>query len=169
MGIVQPGMIILGSFLSSFVIRALGPIYAASIGLSFTASGLAIAGLGAYAHNLAPFLWWGGHGVVAGLGQGLTMPCLCGIWSRRVGPSDQGKLFAISSLTMGIGSSLGTFVFSNFLFNNGASDSPTKLARGWMIGSMLHIVVLVLNVLAYRSHVLPGRFRPRRALASIPP
>merc|ERR1719487_765434 len=90
------------------------------------------------------------------------MPSLSAVWSVRVAPSDHGKLFAISTLAVGVGTTIGTYGFSNFLFTNGPDDTSLQLSYGWFLGAVLEILVLLANLFAYLVYIVPERHLPNR-------
>jgi MFS family permease len=165
MGIVQPGMILVGSLSSAAFVTAMGPYLTGIFGSFLVAMGLFATSLGAFFRSQAPLFWWLGFGILSGFGQGIIVPCINGIASSRVGTaSEQGKLFAVSTLSSGAGTGIGLYTFSNLLFTNGSDDSSLELASGWLVGAALMVVTLIINLLAYVAFILPERDEPKQVV-----
>lgn len=155
MGIVQPMALICGSLVGALIVPATGPHGAGCAGLSLVIVGYFVTGAGAFFRGTAPTLFWCGTGILAGFGQGIVVPCFMGVWSSRIANADQGKLFAVNCVVTGIGSGTGSFVFSNFFFANGPTDTGLRLALGWWFASALLLFVVALAVQSYFMYIVP--------------
>lgn len=154
MGMVKPIFIILGSLTSTVVTPIFGTYITGLSGLLMTSVGLAMAGFGAFYQEMAADLWWWGAGVLAGFGAGVGVPIFQGLWSTRVTPADQGKLFAVMQVVFGFSSTFGTYTFTNILFTNHSEATSLKLATPWMIGAFLQFSAFLVNLTLYLNPAL---------------
>lgn len=155
MGVVQPSFIVIGSLSCAFMIPVIGPYYTNFIGLALSGLGAVIVGLGAFFKDWAPLLYWIGYGGVLGLGMGVSTPCLGTILSPRVAFQNQGKLFALTGVFATGGAMFGTFVWSNFLFQNDGRDTDLQLATAWFVSGALYAVTFFGGILLYVVYIVP--------------
>jgi len=164
MGIVQPTFIVVGSLSCSVMIREIGPYYTNFIGLGLSTLGVTLVGFGAFDRTQAPLLYWIGNGGLAGLGMGISTPCLSVFLSPRVATHDQGKLFALLSVFGTAGAMVGTLIWSNLLFQNDGRDPDAQLARAWFVAGALNMVTNLGGILLYCVYIVPEQ----RLLARAP-
>jgi len=140
-GVFQPAAIVCGSSASTWLLTHFGPYVAYFLGMLLVVIGLLITGLGAVFDTAAEGLFWTGW-VVVGLGWGMAAPSHSAFNSVRIpDKNDHGKLFAAVSFVSAIGSTIGSLIWTNYIFSFNAVET-WRGGLGYFVSAVVVALVL---------------------------
>eukprot|EP00747_Dinoflagellata_sp_TGD_P165199 gnl/TRDRNA2_/TRDRNA2_186184_c0_seq1.p1 gnl/TRDRNA2_/TRDRNA2_186184_c0~~gnl/TRDRNA2_/TRDRNA2_186184_c0_seq1.p1 ORF type:complete len:516 (+),score=52.62 gnl/TRDRNA2_/TRDRNA2_186184_c0_seq1:118-1665(+) len=151
-GLVQPFCMMLGSASSSTIMNWIGPYKTSWVGDGIAIVGVSLAGLAAPIQVYAGRLYWSGLSLV-GVGFGISMVAEKTMLGLRANKEVHGKLFSLVQFFGTIGTSVGAFLWTNYLFSSTWEGWHAGIS--FFVSGAVFVVVIAWRIALYFKYIVP--------------
>jgi len=148
-GILQPTVIVVGSSIAPRLFKKIGVWKTFWLALLVASLSLFITGAGAYFRDFVRSCYWGGWSLL-GISFGLLEPATALILSTYVDKQSLGKVFSVKEFTTNIGTGLGTYVWTNYIFAPSPGWFP---GLGFFVSSVMFFCMIFLTFVIFKAYI----------------